>query len=121
TSIVRVENTAQMLPDISVENVYALPDRAFPVLNRVMRGFTLANRGPEAVFNVVHKTYLSVGSAVLTEDAILLHTSEPATLGARAVLEIDPEQFVLTEEIIPPADSELEVYVIVEAYSEEDN
>lgn len=119
SSIVRIENIAQILPDISIENVYALPDRAFPVLNRVMRGFTLANRGPEAIYNVVHKTYISVGNPELTEDAILLHTSEPATLGARAVLEIDPEQFVLTSEIAPPADSELEVYVIVEAFSED--
>lgn len=120
-SVLLVENIAQMLPDIAVENVYALPDRAFPVLNRVMRGFTLANRGTESVFNVVHKTYLTIGSPTLTEESILLHTSEPLTLGARSNLEIDPEQFVLNEEIVPPTDSELEVYVIVEAFSTEGN
>ncbi len=120
-TIVRVENVAQMLPDISVENVYALPDRAFPVLNRVMRGFTLANRGPEPIYSVVHKTYISVGSSEKTADSVLIHTSEPMTLGANIVFEVDPTQYVLTNEIVPPTGTELEVYVIVEAYSEDEN
>ncbi|MBA2663480.1 MAG: hypothetical protein H0U74_14425 [Bradymonadaceae bacterium] len=120
-SIVQVENVAQMLPDISVEAVYALPDRAFPALSRVVRGFTLANRGREDVFNVVYKTYLSVGSADLSSSAILVDTSEPITLIAGSVREIGPEQFVLNSEILPPAGGEVDVYVIVEAISQDGN
>jgi hypothetical protein len=116
-----IENVSQMLPDIAVTNVYALPDRAFPNLNRLVRGFTLSNVGNENVFNVIHKTYISVGSPALDDNAILVHTSDPINLPARAELEVGPTQYVLNQEIIPPADGSLDVYVIVTAYSTDGN
>lgn len=116
-----IENVSQMLPDIAVTNVYALPDRAFPALNRVVRGFTLANVGNEDVFNVVYKTYINIGSSELNENAVLIDTSDPVNLPARSDREIGPEQFVLNAEIIPSPGTELQVYVIVQAESTDGN
>ncbi|RVU48726.1 hypothetical protein EA187_04660 [Lujinxingia sediminis] len=115
----RVENFDAGLADISLSDLVVSPDRAFPTLNRLTRGFVLENRGGEDVFNVVHRTYLQVGSPVRDASAILLHESAPIGIPAQASRVIGPEAFVLAEEIIPEPESELEVYLFVEAFSED--
>ena len=116
---VRIENQSEARPDISVMELEVLPDRAFPELNRVTRAFTLANLGGQDVFQVVHRTYLQVGSPDLDDSAILLHESSPITLAGFSEQTIGPNEFILSESILPPTDGELEVYIIVEAYSED--
>ncbi|TXD37639.1 hypothetical protein FRC98_08090 [Lujinxingia vulgaris] len=115
----RIENFDAGLADISVSELVVSPDRAFPTLNRLTRGFVLENRGGEDVFNVVHRTYLQIGSAVRDDSAILIHESAPIGLPAQASRVIGPEVFVLDEEIIPEPESELDVYIFIEAFSED--
>lgn len=116
---IRVENIDEALPDIAVAALEFSPDRAFPELSRITRSFSLSNLGNQDVFNVVHRTYLQVGSPELGDDAILLHTSDPLTLAGRQERLIGPTDFVLSEPIVPPAGQELEVYLIVQAYSQD--
>ncbi|TXD31913.1 hypothetical protein FRC96_19995 [Lujinxingia vulgaris] len=118
-SPLRVENFDAGLADISVSELVVSPDRAFPTLNRLTRGFVLENRGGEDVFNVVHRTYLQVGNPVRDDSAILIHESAPIGLPAQASRVIGPEVFVLDEELIPEPESDLEVYLFVEAFSED--
>lgn len=119
TNTVQIENVDLDLPNISVQGLEVLPDRAFPELNQFTRAFTLANVGGEDVFEVVHKTYLQVGSRQLDESAQLVHTSDATNLTAQQEILIEPEQFVLSEPIVPQAGQEQDVYVIVEAFSED--
>lgn len=116
---VRIENVDEALPDISVNDLEVIPDRAFPELNRVTRAFSLTNLGSEDVFNVVYRTYLQIGSSERDDSAQLVHTSSPVNLAAGQERNIGPEEFILSEAIQPPTDGELEVYVIVEAFSED--
>lgn len=115
SNIVRVENTSQVLADLVVRDVIAAPDRAFPALSRVTRGYTLANTGGLDVFDVVVKTYISVGDATLDDNDTLINTSEPINVFARTDVNVAAQAFILDQELIPPQGGELEVYVIVEA------
>ncbi|RAL23590.1 hypothetical protein DL240_05370 [Lujinxingia litoralis] len=115
----RVENVDSGLPDISVSDLVVSPDRAFPALGKVTRGFVLANRGGEDIFNVVHRTYLQIGNPVRDDSATLIHESAPIGLPALASRVIGPDDFVLNEEVLPPLNGELQVYLFVEAYSED--
>ena len=118
TSTIHVENLDQGLPNLSVQALEVSPERAFPELNHFTRAFTLINLGGEDIFNVVHRTYVQVGSPQRGEDAVLVHESDPINLFSQGQQQIGPESFVLTEPIIP-TDGEKEVYVIVEAFSED--
>lgn len=113
--IVRVENLSDSLPDIVVSNVYAIPDRAFPTLNTITRGFTLSNMSTVDAFDVVHRTYLSLGDDVLDSADILIAESEPIDIFPRTRLEIGPDAIVLDNEIIPESGVDLKAYVIVVA------
>ena len=116
---IQVENVESGLPNISVQQLEVLPDRAFPELNRFTRAFTLSNLGGEDVFNVVYRTYLQVGSPERDDSALLVDTSEPVNLSVLDEVPIGPDEFVLTDPIIPAPGEEEEVYVIVEAFSED--
>lgn len=115
---VSVENVDESLPNIAVSDLEVVPDRAFPELNDVTRAFTLQNLGGADVFNVVTKTYLQVGSPELDDDAILIGTSDPVNLSAQQERIVGPDSFVLNEPI-EAVDGEKEVWVIVEAFSED--
>ena len=117
--ILRIENLDANLPNISVDSLETLPDRAFPELSRFTRAFELSNLGGVDVFNVVHKTYLQPGSSTLDDDAILVHTSDPINLSVHQSEAIGPDEFILSEPITAPDDEELELFVIVEAFSED--
>lgn len=114
-NIVRVENVNQVLADLVVRDVVAAPDRAFPALSRVVRGYTVANTGGLDVFDVVVKTYVSVGDDTLDANDTLINTSEPQDVPARMSINVPAQAFVLDQELVPPQGSELEVYIIVEA------
>lgn len=121
-SVVRVTNASQIEPDLAVTQVLAAPERAFPELNSVTRGFTLVNNGGLDLFQVVVETYISLGDDTLSDDDTLIHTSAPidqiTSRGGMAT--VDPETFVLDQAITPAADEELQAWVIVKAYSLDD-
>lgn len=114
-SILRIENPSDAVPDASVRGLFAIPDRAFPQLSNITRGFTLANTGGQDAFDVVHKTYLSIGNDTLDDDDLLIDTSDPVDVFANDTIDVVPEQIVLQagSEIVPPAGQELQVWVIV--------
>ena len=114
-NIVRVENTNQVLPDLVVRDVIAAPDRAYPALNRLTRGYTLANTGGLDLFDVVAKTYISLGDATLDANDTLIATSAPISVPARMSVNVPAQSLILDQEILPPAGGQLEVYVIVQA------
>lgn len=113
--IIRVENLSDSIPDVEVRNLFVIPDRAFPELNEVTRGFTLANNGAVDAFEVVYKTYLSVGDDTLDAGDTLIDESDPVNVLANDLIEIGPDQIVLDNSIVPPMNEELTVYVIVQA------
>lgn len=113
--IVRVENTSDSAPDVEVSDVYVIPDRAFPELNTVTRGFTLRNTANVDAFDVVHRTYLSVGDDTLDDEDILISESDPQDLPAQSSVDVGPDAIVLDQAIIPNAGQEVEVYLIVVA------
>ncbi len=115
---VSVENVDETLPNIAVSDLEVVPDRAFPELNEVTRALSLKNIGGADVFNVVTNTYLQVGSPELDDNAILIGSSDPVTLAAQQERLIGPDAFVLNEPITA-VDEEKQVWVIVEAFSED--
>ena len=116
---IQVENIGAGLPNISVQQLEVSPDRAFPELNRVTRAFMLTNLGGEDVFNVVHRTYLQVGSPQRDDSAVLIDTSDPVNLPVHHEEFVGPEEFILSDPIVPSPGQEEEVYLIVEAFSED--
>jgi hypothetical protein len=114
-NLVRVERVDATRPDVVVRDLLWAPERAYPKLNRVTRGYTLANQGGADIFRVAVKTYLSVGDATLDDGDTLIHTAAPVDLPAQSSREVIPAEFVLDQEISPPADGELDVWVIVKA------
>ena len=117
---IRVDNLDEDRPNISVQGLEAMPDRAFPELNQFTRGFTLANLGGADVFDVVYDTYLHDEPEFDRDEAILVDSSDPTQLLAQSDQLIGPEEFTLTDPIVPPEGEEKEMWVIVEAYSEDD-
>lgn len=115
SGILRIENPADLLPDIAVEQLTFAPDRAFPELNSVTRGFAFRNLSSVDVFDLGHRTYLSVGDDVLDDDDILIDETDSIDLIRDETLDVGPEQIVLDETITPPTDVEVQVWVIVEA------
>lgn len=117
-TVLRLTNSSSLEADLLVRDVLTSPDRAFPALNRVTRGFTVSNVGSLDVFQVVSRTYLSVGDDQLDDDDVLIDTSDPIdVVPARGSVQINPAPLVLTDEIVPPEDQELQVWVIVEVAS----
>ncbi len=123
TSILRIENPTDAVPNAGIRGLFAIPDRAFPQLSNITRGFTLTNTGGQDAFDVIHKTYLSIGNDTLEPEDLLIHTSQMVDIFANDVLDIVPEQIVLEagSEIIPPTGQELEVWVIVTVDSDLDS
>ncbi|MEC9443027.1 MAG: CARDB domain-containing protein [Myxococcota bacterium] len=121
-NVIRVTNPNQIEPDLVVLDVVAAPDRAFPELSSVTRGFRIVNNGGLDLFDIVAETYLSVGDAILDDSDTLIHTTQPVQqLTSRGgSQEFIPTSFVLDQAILPPPNMELEVYVIVKAYSRDD-
>lgn len=117
-TFVRVENIADSAPDLVASDLFINPDRAFPELNAFSRGFRLANRGGADAFDVVVRTYLSVGDAELDDSDVLVGTSDPIDVFSGEDRDIGPTSFVLDEAIIPN-DEEISVWVIVEVDSTE--
>ena len=122
SSALRVLNVSQIEPDLIVTSVLAAPDRAFPELNTFSRSASLQNAGGLDLFDVVVETYLSVGDNELSPEDRLVHTSAPiAEISARGgEVDLDPVTIVLDEAITPPAQSALDVYVILKAFSRDD-
>ncbi len=117
-TVLRLTNSSSLEPDLLVRDVLATPDRAFPALNRVTRGYTVSNVGSLDVFQVVSKTYVSIGDDQLDDSDTLIDTSDPIdVVPARGSVQINPTPIVLNDEIVPPDDQELEVWVIVEVSS----
>lgn len=112
--IVRVENTSEDAADLDVTDVVALPDRAFPTLNEVTRGFTVVNRGGAEAFDAVARTYLSTGDAQLDDADVLIDETDAFDLGPGGRQTFNPMAIVLDDEISPPTDADLEVWLIVE-------
>lgn len=119
SNAIRIENVSDSAPDLEVSGIFVIPDRAFPELNSFTRTFQLANRGSVDAFDVVARTYLSIGDPNLDESDILVHTSEPVTVFARDEDNIGPTGIVLDTAITPPAGMPLDVWVIVEVDSTE--
>jgi len=121
-NVIRVTNPNQIEPDLVVLDVVAAPDRAFPELSSVTRGFRIVNNGGLDLFDIVAETYLSIGDATLDDNDTLIHTSEPVQqLTSRGGQEeFIPRSFVLDQAIRPPVNGEAEVYVIVKAFSRDD-
>jgi PKD repeat protein len=115
STFIRIESVDATRPDVVVRDLLWAPERAYPTLNRVTRGYTLTNQGGADIFKVVVKTYLSVGDDILDDADTLINTSEPVDLIAQATKEILPAEFLLDDEIAPPIDGELDVWVIVKA------
>lgn len=115
SSIVRIDNNNQTIADLIVRDVVAAPDRAFPELSRVTRGYTISNPGGLDVFDVIVKTYLSRGDKILDDQDTLINTSEPFNVLSKDTTTIPAETFVLDQAITPPDDQDLEIYVIVTA------
>jgi len=118
SSTISVENLDTDLPNISVQNLEALPEWAFPELSQVTRGFTLANLGNEDVFEVVYDTYISETPSI-DDSAEHIDSGGPINLFAQDEELIGPDELTLTDAVIPPSGEEIERYIIVEAYSED--
>ncbi len=122
-SIVRVENLDEALPDVCVRDLFVTPDRAFPQLNSITRGFVLCNNGGQDAFDIVVKTYLSIGDDQFDpgEDR-LIDESEPQDVFAESTVDVGPDQIVLPvgEEIVPDQ-GDIEVWVAVVAESTDAN
>ena len=121
SAIVRVENPEDALPDACVRQLYISPDRAFPQLNSITRGVEACNDGGQDAFDVVVKTYLSVGDAELDPASdILLDTTEPFDIFANSSVDVGPHQLVLDpgSEIVP-TNGDVEVWVIVVVESDD--
>jgi hypothetical protein len=115
SSFVLVENTSEVVPDLTVEDIYVLPDRAFPTLTDLTRGFVLRNKGGVDALEVITETYLSRGDDNLDDDDTLVATSDPVRVDRRSRVDVGPDKIVLMDEITPPMDGEVEVHVIVRA------
>lgn len=122
-SIVRVENLDEALPDVCVRDLFVTPDRAFPQLNSITRGFVLCNNGGQDAFDIVVKTYLSIGDDQFDpgQDR-LIDTTEPQDVFAESSVDVGPDQIVLPvgEEIVPDA-GDVEVWVAIVAESTDPN
>ena len=118
TGTIQVEQLDADLPNLSVQNLEALPERAHPELNSITRGFTLANVGGADIWDVVYKTYVHDDSE-LDDSAQLVDEGEVSLITAQTDQQIGPEQFTIPEPIIPAGGEDEEVYVIVEAFSED--
>ncbi len=120
SQVVRVSSEAGVRPDVVVEDVYTVSDRAYPTLNEVNRGFTLSNEGGGQAFDVSTTTYLSIGDAELDDSDREIHTSESTRdLAPDESVEVGPDRITLDEDVAPEG-GEQEVYVIVEATPEGD-
>ena len=118
SQLIRVDNTSSTKPDIVVRDLFAVPERAFPVLNQFRRGFTLANDGGAEAFEVETRTYLSTNDDQLDDEDIQLNTSEETyDVPIGEGIEIGPTQFALDDDIEPPNNGDKQVHVIVEAVS----
>lgn len=113
SAIIRVDNPEDALPDPCAQQLYVSPDRAFPQLNAITRSLTVCNNGGQDAFDVVVKTYLSIGDGDLDSGDLLLNTSEPFDVFANSTVDVGPQQLVLNvgDEIIPTGGN-LEVWVI---------
>lgn len=116
---IRVERSDDDLPNLFVTDLEVMPDRSFPELNRFTRAFTLGNMGHVDAFEVVHDTYLQVGSPQLDDSAILVDSTEHGPVFSQQEDLVGPDEFVLNDPIVPDAGEELEVWVIVETYSDD--
>ncbi len=115
TRIIRVSNASQNLPDIVVENVVPIPDRAFPALNEFSRTFELRNQGGVQAAEVTTKTYLSVGDDQLDmSDRLINESTEGIDVPAGQSVTVGPDSFTLDDDITP-MNGEQQVWVLVEA------
>lgn len=112
---IRVENTASLVPDLSVRDIAMTPSRAFPTLSQLSRTFTVTNAGNIDAFDVVAKVWLSVGNTTLEsgEDQLI---EESGTFSVAAASEklFNLKTLVLDDAIVPPSGEEIEVYLLVE-------
>ncbi len=115
SGILRVENPEDLLPDVSVDQLTYAPDRAFPALNSVTRGFAFRNNSSVDAFGLRHRTYLSIGDGELDDSDILIAESEEFDLIRDTTLDVGPEEIVLDNPIVPPTGMEMEVWLIIEA------
>lgn len=111
--IVRIDNVMDSIPDVTIANAVVIPDRAYPTLNTITRGFTVQNLSNVDAFGVVHRTYLSVGDNILDATDDLIFESDPFDVVGRGLVEINPTAIVLDNEITPPEMQELKVYVLI--------
>lgn len=115
SQILRVSNISDQLPDLAVEEVFVVPDRAYPALNEFQRGFTLRNKGGAEAFEVQTETFLSVGDAEIDDDDIQVGDSDQThDIPGNSSVDIGPDEFVLDSDITAE-DGQKEVYVIVRA------
>jgi uncharacterized membrane protein len=115
TRIIRVSNTISELPDIVVENVIPIPDRAYPALNSFSRTFELRNLGGSEAAEVTTKTYLSVGDDQLDmSDRLINESTDGVDVAEGQTVTVGPDEFTLQNDITP-MDGEQQVWVIVEA------
>lgn len=113
-AIVRVENPEDALPDTCARELYVSPDRAFPQLSTITRALVVCNEGGQDAFDVVVKTYLSVGDPDLdTATDRLLDTTAPFDVFANTTVDVGPHQLVLPvgQEVVP-TNGDIEVWVI---------
>ena len=121
SAIIRVENPEDALPDLCLRQLYVSPDRAFPQLNSITRAVSACNDGGQDAFDVVVKTYLSVGDPDLDASDLLIDTSEPFDVFANSSIDVGPDALVLPvgQEIVP-TNGDVEVWVIVVAETQDD-
>jgi len=113
--IVQVESSSTLLPDVDVRDVSVIPDRAFPALNELQRGFSLVNNGDTDAVGVTTETFLSEGDPEIDDDDLMVASSEePVDVPAGSSVEVGPEQIVLNDDITAES-GEKEVYVVVRA------
>lgn len=114
-SAIRVENATSNLPDLALRDIVMTPNRAFPTFNQLSRTFTVTNVGGVDAVDVVAKTWLSVGNKTIDPDSDqLLEESDPFAVAAADERLFELKTFVLDEDIVPPEDGEVEVYLLVE-------
>jgi hypothetical protein len=112
-SFIRIESTIAG-PDVTVENIVIIPDRAFPTLDEVTRTFDIRNLGGEEAFDVVANTYLSTDDSFDESDDTLIDTTDPMNVPPQDSITVDPRKVVLDSEISPPSGEDMDVYVFIQ-------
>jgi hypothetical protein len=106
--------------DVAVNDVYAIPDFAYPALNQFTHGFDLENVGGAEAPDVRARTYLSVGDTELDDsDMQVATTQESYDVPAGSSVTVGPTEVVLDSDITAEM-GDKQVYVLVEAFIDTD-